>query len=205
MFHEHCNECRYRECHRVETHAYYRQRRQGEDGSQQQRLCAPGDQTLYHAGEDIEHGGGAARGDTVVFGQIPGYLAGDDNSHRVVGGAQVGEAHHPGDAELGGFLVLFTIVLASETGNQGADALADPGQSTLTFHQGAEAADQHGEQEDLLHAGKALIDILAELTDGIAVDHAHHSGGQNTDPQYHKHIHSGERQPQDQQIRHHFE
>ena len=129
----------------------------------------------------------------MVFGQIPGHLARNDNGDGIVGSAEVGEAHHPGDAELGRFLVLFTIVLASETGNQGADALADPGQSTLTLHQGAEAADQHGEQEDLLHAGKALIDILAELTDGVAVDHAHHSGGQNTDPQHHKHIHPGER------------
>ena len=38
--------------------------------------------------------------------------------------------------------------------------------SPLALHQGAEATDQHGEQEDLLHAGEALIDVLAELAEG---------------------------------------
>ena len=43
----------------------------------------------------------ARRGDPVMVRQIPGHLARDYDGHGVVGGAQVGEAHHAGDAELG--------------------------------------------------------------------------------------------------------
>jgi hypothetical protein len=40
--------------------------------------------------------------------------------------------------------------------------------SPLAFHQGTQTADEHGEQEDLLHAGEALIDVLAELAEGVS-------------------------------------
>ena len=58
--------------------------------------------------------------------QIPGHLARDYDGDGVVGGAQVGEAHHAGDAELGRLLVLLAIVVAGEAGNQGGDALTYP-------------------------------------------------------------------------------
>ncbi len=186
--------------HGVEAHAHYQDRREREDGAQQQRLGAPGDEPLHDAGEDVEHGGGAARGDPVLLGEIPGHLARHYDGHRVVGGTEVGEAHHPGDAELGRFLVLFAVVAAGEAGDEGADARADPGQATLALHQGAEAADEHGEQEDLLHAGEALIDVLAELAEGIAPQHPHAASGDDAEPQHHEDVHARERQHQDQQI-----
>ena len=73
-------------------------------------------------------------GDPVMVRQIPGHLARDHDGHGVVGGAQVGEAHHAGDAELGR-LSFFAIVVAGEAGNQGGDALTYPCEPPA-FHQG---------------------------------------------------------------------
>ncbi len=72
----------------------------------------------------------------------------------------------------------------------------------LALHQGAEAADQHGEQEDLLHAGEALIDVLAELAEGIASDKPNATGSQDAKAEHHEDVHATERQHQDQQVGH---
>ncbi|MNS60859.1 hypothetical protein D3C72_938700 [compost metagenome] len=96
-------------------------------------------------------------------------------------------------------------MMTGEARDEGGDAGADPGQPTLTLHQGAEATDQHGEQEDLLHAGEALVDVLAELAEGIASDHANATGGQDAKAEHHEDVHATERQHQDQQVGHHLE
>ncbi len=162
-----------------------------EDGGHQEDLGAPGDETLADAGEDVQGAGSSLGFHPVGLGDVFGHAAGDEDGDGVVGGAEVGEKDEDPDARLGDGGAPFA-------GCHTADAVGDQplqGQEApLGFHELAQATDEDGEDEDLLHACEAVVGLFGQGQDReVRGDDEPCDTGQNDPRQKHgEHVEPGD-------------
>lgn len=98
-----------------------------------QELSAVGDETLNDARAGVEDAGASAAIHAVAVGKVSGDFAYAENGNRVVGGAEVGEAHQYGDATFSPSAAAYAArELVDEVGDAAIDA--DEFQYTARYH-----------------------------------------------------------------------
>jgi len=127
------------------------------------------------------------------------HLARQNDSHRIVRRTQIGKQYQQADAA---FARLHR-GLGGKLPGQPVHALQQPADTAVVTHELPEAAHQHGEHHDLVHAHKTAVNILAPLDERIAAHrgNTHRAGKHDARQQHDEHVHARERHDQNSEIR----
>ena len=156
-----------------------------------EQLDAVGQEALREAGDGIQNRCRALRLNVIVLGNASGNRTSREDSHRIVGGADVHQTHQGTDTEFGTAL---GVDAPSHMSQQEIDA-------AIRANEFQETCCHDGHQNHFAHADHAVAEVIhpAEQTEG-ATPHADDARKQDAQQQYQDNVQAHQRDDDDYDV-----
>ena len=165
-------------------------------GRAHEELGTIGEDALDDAGGGVEEAGGAGARDAVFLRDAAGDVADGDDGDGVIGGAEVGEGCHEGDAG-------FSAPAPTDAGGEVADDVVE---AAVVADEFEHAGGEEGDDDELAHAGHALSHGADPVHEGAGgADEGDGSCGKESEDEDFHDVHAAEGGAEDEEVGEDFE